>query len=139
MAAKNGNQLIVKEYRTKYPDMPSKKLARIIYAENNLQFKSWESALGSLRYIEGKQGEKHRSRKTLVGSPFVKEEARPYNPYKLPPSDEIEYEPFIFKGYNVHLQYYIGFLNYLIFPFCHFYQEDIYSILEIYQLNNRFA
>ena len=100
MAAKNGNQLIVKEYRAKYPDMPSKKLARIIYAENNLQFKSWESALGSLRYIEGKQGEKHRSRKTIVGSPFVKEEARPYNPYKLPPSDEIEYEPFIFKGYK---------------------------------------
>jgi predicted phosphodiesterase len=100
MPASNGNSKISKEYRLKYPDMPSKKLARIIYAENNLQFKNWEAALGSLRYIEGKQGAIHRARKTIVNSEFLKEEARPYNPYKLPSSDETAFEPFVFKGHK---------------------------------------
>ena len=35
MPASNGNHLIAKDYRTKFPDMPTKKLARIMYAENN--------------------------------------------------------------------------------------------------------
>jgi len=100
MAQSNGNSKIAKEYRLKYPDMPSMKLARIMYAENNLQFKNWESARSSLRYIEGKQGAIHRARKTIVNSEFSKEEARPYNPYKLPASDEIAYEPYIFKGHK---------------------------------------
>lgn len=100
MPRANGNAEISKEYRKKYPDMPSKKLARIIYAENNLQFKSWESALSSLRYIEGKMGEKHRERNTIKGSQFFKEEARPHNPYNLPSSDETAFEPFVFKGHK---------------------------------------
>jgi predicted phosphodiesterase len=94
MAQSNGNSKIAKEYRLKYPDMPSKKLARIIYAENNLQFKNWEAALSSLRYIEGKLGERHRQRKTILNSPFLKEEPRPYNPYKLPESHQEKREPF---------------------------------------------
>ena len=36
--------------------MPTKKLARIMYAENNLAFISEERARSSLRYIEGKNG-----------------------------------------------------------------------------------
>jgi predicted phosphodiesterase len=80
--------------------MPSKKLARIIYKDNNLAFKSWESALASLRYIEGKQGDKHRSASTVKNSEFLKEEARPYNPYKLPSSDETAFEPYVFKGHK---------------------------------------
>jgi len=62
MPASNGNHLISKEYRTKHPDMPTKKLARIMYSENNLNFKSVESAMGSLRYIEGKYGKTARTR-----------------------------------------------------------------------------
>lgn len=100
MAASNGNHLISKEYRAKYPDMPSKKLARIMYAENNLQFKNWEQALGSLRYIEGKQGVKHRKLKTIQNSEFLKAEHRPYNPYNLPKSDETAFEPYVFKGHK---------------------------------------
>ena len=34
----NGNAKISREYRRKYPDFPTKKLARIMYAENNLAF-----------------------------------------------------------------------------------------------------
>jgi predicted phosphodiesterase len=100
MASTNGNAEITRAYRAKHPDMPSKKLARIIYKENNLAFKSWESALASLRYIEGKQGDKHRKSITAKNSEFVKEEARPYNPYKLPDSDETAFEPFVFKGHK---------------------------------------
>ena len=100
MASNNGNATITREYRNKYPDMPSKKLARIIYKDNNLAFKSWESALASLRYIEGKQGDKHRAKSTVKNSEFLKEEARPYNPYKLPSSDETAFEPYVFKGHK---------------------------------------
>jgi predicted phosphodiesterase len=100
MASTNGNAEISRAYRTKHPDMPSKKLARIIYNENNLAFKNWESAHSSLRYIEGKQGDKHRKKVNVKNSEFVKEEARPYNPYKLPASDETAFEPFVFKGHK---------------------------------------
>ena len=100
MASNNGNATITREYRNKYPDMPSKKLARIIYKDNNLAFKSWESALASLRYIEGKQGDKHRAKSTVKNSQFLREEARPYNPYNLPSSDETEFEPYEIKGHK---------------------------------------
>jgi len=96
----NGNHLISKDYRTKFPEMPTKKLARIMYSENNLQFKSVEAAMGSLRYIEGKSGSLARGRATIKNSEFLKVEARPYNPYNLPKSDETAFEPFIFKGHK---------------------------------------
>ena len=98
MASPNGNHLIAKNYRTKHPDMPTKKLARIMYSENNLNFKSVESAMSSLRYIEGKYGKTARAR--VVNSEFLKTEARPYNPYNLPKSDETAFEPYIFKGHK---------------------------------------
>ena len=100
MASTNGNAEISRTYRTKYPDMPSKKLARIMYKENNLAFKGWESALASLRYIEGKQGENHRKKANIKNSEFFREEVRPYNPYNLPSSDETAFEPFVFKGHK---------------------------------------
>ena len=56
MAAQNGNTKIAREYRAKYPDFPTKKLARLLYAENNLAFTNEEGARTCLRYIEGKQG-----------------------------------------------------------------------------------
>lgn len=77
---------LAKEYRKKYGnEMPSLKLARIIYKENNLLFKSIEDARGFLRYIEGK------SKKTSV---YPKEPDRPRNPYNLPKSEETIYEPY---------------------------------------------
>jgi hypothetical protein len=70
MPAKNGNADIARQYRTKYPDMPTLKLARIMYKENNLAFPNEEGARSTLRYIEGKNGEKHRSRSTVKESQF---------------------------------------------------------------------
>ena len=100
MPSNNGNSLIAKNYRTKYPDMPTKKLARIMYAENNLAFPNEEGARSTLRYIEGKNGTTHRAKKTIQNGEFLKVEARPYNPYNLPKSDETAFEPYIFKGHK---------------------------------------
>jgi predicted phosphodiesterase len=78
-----------KEYREKYgDDMPTLKLARIMYKENDLLFKSVEDARTAIRYIEGKRvsGRGYRA--------IPKGDDRPRNPYKLPDSDATDYEPF---------------------------------------------
>ena len=50
---------IAREYREKYGmEMPTLKLARIVYAENNLLFRDVEDARCRLRAIEGKTGKK---------------------------------------------------------------------------------
>lgn len=90
---------IVRKWRTKHPDFPTLKLARIIMSsKDGLFFKDVEAARTMLRYAEGKNGE--QKRKHVVGTPFFKSDPRPYNPYKLPDSDETEYEPFIISGYR---------------------------------------
>lgn len=74
----------VRDYRKLHPDMPSLKLARIIYNENNLQFTNVEDARSVLRRIEGKKG--NNDRKSLKNKDLIIENARPYNPYSLPES-----------------------------------------------------
>jgi len=73
---------VARNYREKFPTYPTLKLARIMYEDNKLLFKNVDSARGSLRYIEGKQGDEKR--KKVANSPFVLTEPRPYNPYNLP-------------------------------------------------------
>ena len=97
---KTGTTSLARDYRTKYPDMPTKKLARIMYSENNLLFTTEESARSSLRYIEGKNGANHRLVKAVTGSEFFKVEDRARNPYNLPASDETAFEPYIIKGHK---------------------------------------
>lgn len=87
-----------RKYRAQYGnDMPSLKLARIMYKENNLMFKSVEDARNTIRYIEGKTGKKLR--KHIPEDQIVKE-ARPFNPYSLPASDETVFEPYVLKGHK---------------------------------------
>lgn len=100
---------LARKYRKKFPDLPTLKLARIMYKENNLSFKDVEDARTILRYIEGKGCSKT---KAVKDSEFYKEEARPKNPYSLPQSEETDYTPFIIKGYkkvgifsDIHLPY----------------------------------
>jgi predicted phosphodiesterase len=90
--------VISRSYREKYPNYPTLKLARIMYEDNKLLFKNVDSARGSLRYIEGKQGDEKR--KKVANSPFVLAEPRPYNPYNLPESEEQNYEPYEIKGFS---------------------------------------
>jgi len=94
MPSTNGNAIITREYRKKYPDMPTAKLARIIFKENKLIFKDEESVRTSLRYIEGKQGHVHRLKKSIKESEFFKKESRSCNPYNLPQSYQEKREAF---------------------------------------------
>jgi predicted phosphodiesterase len=76
------------EYREKYGwDMPTLKLARIIYNENPLLFNGVEGVRLTLRNIEGKS-----SNRTIVRKHIPE---RPRNPYNLPQSDEAVYEPYV--------------------------------------------
>jgi predicted phosphodiesterase len=84
---------ICREWRKKFPGMPTKKLARITYADNKLTFSNEESCYSLLRYIEGKCGAKQR--KKVQKTEFYMAEKRSYNPYKLPESYEEQRLPYI--------------------------------------------
>jgi len=73
--------------------MPTLKLARIMYAENNLLFKDVEHCRSSLRVIEGKSGKQNL--KWLKNKDCVMQKNRPLNPYNLPESYEEQREPYI--------------------------------------------
>ena len=75
------------DYRERFGwEMPTLKLARIIYQDNPLLFTSLDAVRTALRSIEGKGGQRVGIRKEV--------EERPKNPYKLPQSDEAIYEPY---------------------------------------------
>jgi len=75
------------DYRERFGwDMPTLKLARIIYQDNPLLFTSLDAVRSALRSIEGKGGQRVGIRKKV--------EERPKNPYNLPQSDEAIYEPY---------------------------------------------
>ena len=87
---------IARSYRDKYGmEMPTLKLARIMYNDHNLTFKTVEDARGILRGIEGKNYKPGISIKITHPAP-----ERPRNPYKLPQSEETSFEPYIFKGHK---------------------------------------
>ena len=80
-----------REFRTEYGmDMPTLKLARIMYNKNKLLFKDLEEARNKLRYIEGKQGGKRLAGMGKSAGDFVMAENRPKNPYNLPASEDKE-------------------------------------------------
>lgn len=93
MPAKNGNQLLARKYREKYGwEMPTLKLARIMYNENKASFTSVHTARMNLARLEGKCGSETKLKE-------VPERVK--NPYKLPESDEAVYEPFVLKASKV--------------------------------------
>ncbi len=84
---------IARKYREQYGwDMPTLKLARIMYEENKILFINLESARKKLRYIEGKTGHNIKGIKKLPN--------RINNPYKLPESSKENREPFILPKLN---------------------------------------
>jgi predicted phosphodiesterase len=103
----NGAVKVAREYREKYGwEMPTLKLARIMYADNKLLFPSLEKARSRLRWIEGKMGERSRRMSTNITLP-----ERSRTPYKLPEAEEFAYEPYIIDAKkvlvmsDVHLPY----------------------------------
>jgi len=88
---------IARSYRDKYGmEMPSLKLARIMYAKEKLSFKNVEAARSILRRIEGKNQKPYEVIKTKYYMPTD----RPKNPYKLPASDEADFTPYKIKGHK---------------------------------------
>ena len=91
---------IAREYRLKYGmKMPTLTLARIMYNDNKEAFTNVEDARTRLRYIEGKNGNKHR--KQMAHKNMIMKDERPRNPYKLPESEETKYEPYYIKGKKI--------------------------------------
>jgi len=103
---------IARSFRDKYGmDMPTKKLARIIYESHQLLFKDVEDARRTLRYIEGKNGG-GPNKVSVMKTKYFTETPRPHNPYNLPPSEEKEYIPHIIEGpqriaalFDIHCPY----------------------------------
>lgn len=87
---RNQKSTICREYIKKYPDYPNLKLARIIYAENNLLFKDVEEARDRVRYCIGQRGNKDRKRIPIED----RQNPKPLNPYNLPESFEEKREPY---------------------------------------------
>jgi predicted phosphodiesterase len=84
---------IARQYREKYGwDMPTLKLARIMYNDNPMIYSNVEHARAKLREIEGKHGVNSKNMKTKEIP------ARPKNPYNLPESDEAIYQPYELKA-----------------------------------------
>ena len=82
---------VARKFRDKYGmEMPTLKLARIMYNANKLLFKDVEAARSAIRSIEGKNSKSNPS-----GRIKVTHEApnRPYNPYNLPESFQEERKP----------------------------------------------
>lgn len=88
-------ELCVRYRETHGWEMPTLKLARIIVKENPLMFSNLEAARMMLRSIEGKSG------KTQTIVPVKDMAERPRNPFKLPESEEINWEPFVIQGKRV--------------------------------------
>jgi predicted phosphodiesterase len=79
------------DYREKYGwDMPTLKLARIVFKDNPLLFRDVEAARLTLRGIEGKADNRVGVRKVVP--------ERPKNPYNLPQSDEAIFQPYDLKA-----------------------------------------
>lgn len=91
---------IAREYRAKYGmQMPTLTLAKIMYKENLGVFNSVDHARHTLRMIEGKTGNKLRGQ--IKDKSLYMTEERPKNPWKLPESEEMKYEPFIIKAKKI--------------------------------------
>lgn len=85
---------IVLEYLEKFPTTPTLTLAKLIYKENSECFISIENVRSVIRYYRGNKGDANRNK--LVNRKFVREfTADLFNPFRLPESDEKEFEPFI--------------------------------------------
>jgi hypothetical protein len=103
---------IARQFRDKYGmEMPTKALARIMYNKKKRTFKDVEAARQALRYIEGKASQNGKMA-SVKESKYYKPEERSKNPYKLPESDETDYEPFVVKGKKK-----VGLLNDIHAPY----------------------
>jgi predicted phosphodiesterase len=87
-----------RQYRDKFGmEMPSLKLARIMFANESILFKDVEQCRFYLRAIEGK------GNTPSIKETHKMEEHRSLTPYKLPKSEAKEYKPFLITSGKVFL------------------------------------
>ena len=104
------NQTIVIDYLEKHPNMATCTLAKLIYKDNPLDFKSYEATRGCIRVIRGEKG-KSKGVEKYKRTEQEKKSSQGWK--KLPESDYKEQLPFIMpKGNNrililsdIHLPY----------------------------------
>jgi len=111
MQAKPTKLNIAREFRLKYgADIPTAKLARIMYEKHPECFTNVESARSCIRLVEGKSGANNKAK--MKDKSLFTEKNRTTTPYILPKSDEESFELFYIKGHkkgfiinDVHLPY----------------------------------
>jgi predicted phosphodiesterase len=88
---------IVKSYLDKFPETPTHTLSRTIYNDNKECFNSSEHVRSIIRYYRGANG--NRLYNLLRDRKYVREYSKDLlNPFKLPESDEKEFEPFSLRS-----------------------------------------
>lgn len=81
---------VVEEYLAAHPTLPSRQLARIMYAEHPLLWPTWDAAYTAIRYRRGAMGKRCREVRGL---------SEPITPIKqIPASSAREFSPFIMDG-----------------------------------------
>lgn len=81
---------VVEEYLAAHPTLPSRQLARMMYAEHPLLWPTWDAAYTAIRYRRGAMGKRCREFRGL---------SEPITPIKqIPTSSAREFSPFIMDG-----------------------------------------
>ena len=90
---------LCRKYRDEYGmEMPTLKLARIIYDKEPLLFNNVEAVRTCLRALEGKSG--NNVKQTIVNKDYIFQN-RVLNPYSLPKAEEIDYTPYTLQANRV--------------------------------------
>ena len=82
----------------KYPNLPSQTLARKLFVDNPEIYNTIDSARSAVRYYRGQTGKNNRKRIQMTEKPQAASFANAMgipNPFFLPETDEVEWEPYI--------------------------------------------
>jgi predicted phosphodiesterase len=87
---------ILNHYTAKFPEMPTRALARLIFKKHGMAFASIDSVSQGVRARRGAHGKQRRKYQTAPAAPASRFNAQ--NPLALPQSEERIWEPFVMDG-----------------------------------------
>ena len=82
---------ICRQYRDKYPGMQLRTLAKLIFSNESIYFKSIEDARQALKYVTGKNGERDR---TFIPAEDVEPIAKSTTPFTIPMPESEDLKPY---------------------------------------------
>lgn len=101
MAKQTAKGRIVTSYLDKYPEMPSLTMAKLIVAENPLDFKDAETVRTLIRNYRGALGQRTGSLNPLSNGKYHREISdKNLAPYKLPDEDDVDILPYHLPKHN---------------------------------------